>query len=459
MKYCTKCGKNLEENQTFCTSCGAKQAGSQSPDQHRTPRKPMSKKRKAGLFSLVIVFMLATGAHFVFSSMNDPLKTVQAMDRAVTEQNEKAFFNEVDVNEEALLDEKGYLAYLHSSGWENMRVRMTEEFENEEGQMFDFAIYDDSGGEAFTVKENPVLFGLYSDYEIEAVPHQVTASSNMENTSISVEGKTKKMKGEPEYEDLILAYPGEYEVEAKAKSEFGSFEFKDILNVQPNESNESEWAIDFPGDSYTIDTNEEEAILFLNGKSTGKPLSEFTEIGPFPEGEEVTVHAEWKDEKGKTHKTDKVEAHSDPWSSVSLYFEEPETDTAAYTSADTESSEEELFNEETVEAFMMQFLWQSVAALNAKDFSIVEPYFSTYGTGKEESRDFIESGRVNNETLLDGTLIDLKEVSDDKYEVTMSEDYIINYSDGDYKEPNLEATYTVIEEDDELKVDSFVEID
>ncbi|WP_244877717.1 TcaA NTF2-like domain-containing protein [Halobacillus kuroshimensis] len=443
------------------------QANVGQPVQHRPPRKPMSKKKRVGIFSIIALVVLLTSAHFIISSVTDPLKIVQAMDRAVTDQDAEAFFDEVDVNETALINKEEYLSYIHSSDWESMRIQLTEGFESEDGQKFDFSIYEYGGGKVFTVKEHPKVFGLYSTYDIEAIPNQVVASANVEDTSVSIEGETLKVKGVSEYQDLTLAYPGEYDVKGEAESEFGTFEYRGTLSVFPNELNESELMIDFPSNSYILNTNKEDAILFINGESTDKPLSAYPELGPFPVEEEVTVHAEWEDEDGKTHTTEKVDTQSNLWGSIPLYFEELEAeevnvdrepDSNTYTKEDEDNSQGETIEKAEVEDFMLQFLGQSIDALNSKDFSIVEPYFSADGTGKAESRDFIESGRVESETLLDGKMLNLKEVDEGEYEVTMSETYEIDYSDGDYKEPTFEATYLLKEENGELKVDSFVEI-
>ena len=464
MKYCTRCGESLEDNQTFCTSCGAKQGedqhGSEVTPTHagqpRPPKKPLSKKSKAGIISITAILAIVTSSHLIISSLTDPLKTVQAMDRAITEQNPDAFFEQVDLKDNAIVHKEEYLSYIDSSGWESMRDQLTDGFESEEGHMFDFSIYDHSGGEIFAVKNNPLVFGLYSTYEIEAIPTKVVATSNMNDTKVSIADETKEIKEASEFTELTLAYPGEYTVKGSAESEFGKFDYSDTLSVYPDEANETELMIDFPSNSYTIDTNKEDAILFIDGKSTGQPLSYYTEIGPFPLNKEVTVHAEWKDKEGKVHTTEKLDTQSNPWGSLSFYFEEPTEE--VYAGVQSDNLENEGFARGEVEDFMLQFLTQSVDALNSQDFSMVEALFTDEGSGKAESREFIESGRVDSEVLLDGVLVDFDEVEEDQFEVTMSETYEINYSDGDFKEPTLESTYLLKIENGELKVDSYLDI-
>ncbi|MFC7320014.1 TcaA NTF2-like domain-containing protein [Halobacillus campisalis] len=471
MKYCTICGQTITDNQTFCTSCGAKQGDEEQaakhehtpevspsrPVQERRPKKPMAKNKKIALISIAAALVILTSAHFIISSIIDPLKNVQAMDRAITEQDPDAFFEQVDLKEKALVDKEEYLSFIDSSGWESMRYQLIEGFEGEQGKTFDFSIRDEAGDKVFAVKKDPLVPGLYSTYDIEAIPNQVVAASNMENTKVTIEGKTKEIKEASDFTDLNLAYPGEYSVEGTAQSEFGTFEYSDTLTVYPNEGNESEVMIDFPSNTYAIDTNQQDAILFINGESTEQPLSEYTELGPFPTDEQVTVHAEWKDEEGNTHTTDEVDPQSSMWGALSFYFDEPTEE--VYAGEQTNSSNDAGFDEEEVEDFMLQFLDQSVEALNVQDFTIVAPLFNDDGSGKAESQEFIESGRVDTETLLDGELIDLVELEEDEFEVTMSESYEIYYSDGDFKEPTLESTYLLTVEDGELKVDSYVSID
>ncbi|MFG6147757.1 TcaA NTF2-like domain-containing protein [Halobacillus sp. B23F22_1] len=467
MKYCMNCGESLKENQSFCVSCGHKQEepvnqSTTSVSKNAAPKQPMSKKKKNAIIIAASIAVLLISAHFIISNLLDLMKTIQGMDRAMTDQNVDDFFNYVELEGEAFIHKEEYMEYVRDSDWENIRYQLTESFESKDDQSFDTTIRDYDGNPLFSVKRNAVVPGLYHTYDIKAIPVELLGTTNLKNTQITFNDEKIELENSEEITTLGWAYPGEYTVEGTASNEFGEFHYQETMTVYPNETQEAEVAISFPTETYAINTNQEEAILFINGESTDRSLGEYTEIGPFPEGEIVDLHAEWEDENGTIHKSEELDASSNIWGGPTFYFYPEEEE--VYASEQTtgmEAEDEGDDNFDAIEDFMIGFLSDSVNALNHGDFSMVASSFTEDGEGKAEYEDFIDSSgdRIESETFLGGELLDYEEKEEGFIEVVMSENYEITYTDGEYKEPRLEGTYLLKEDEGDYKVDVYVNID
>ncbi|MFC7320012.1 TcaA NTF2-like domain-containing protein [Halobacillus campisalis] len=483
MKYCTHCGEPLSEDLTFCTACGTKQEGDQVPSpqserKQRVPKKPMSRKRKFTLLSVFLAVGLLIGAHFMITNWIDPLKTVQAMDRAMTEQDADGFFEQMELKDDAVIHKEEYLEYIEGSDWESIRYQLSQEFEDNSNEPFDFAVRDYDGNKIFNIKKNTIVPGLYHSYTIEGIPNQVTAATNMENTTFTFEDQTVELKEEEKYVDVALAYPGQYEVNGAAENAFGEFEYTDTIDVYPNNANESEVNVTFASDTVTVDTNQEDAVLFINGESTEKTLGEYEELGPFPD-EEVMLHAEWKDEDGEVHKSEEMNQDTLYWGALSFHFEEENEDFYASDSeqeeesveASAEEEKEEEVEEESEEAseeeesldedltvgaedHVLDFRVMYEDALNYRDYSIVSFYLESGSDADEELEEYV--GDLEDKGFdYDFTLNEIlsSEMEDEEtVTVTTNEQFIFTNHEGDQTHYDRVKEYTVINSEDGFKI-------
>ncbi|WP_181347057.1 hypothetical protein [Thalassobacillus sp. CUG 92003] len=109
---------------------------------------------------------------------------------------------------------------------------------------------------------------------------------------------------------------------------------------------------------------------------------------------------------------------------------------------------------------MLQFIQDSVDALNQDDFSIVLDHFGSNGGAKNEYSSYLENikDRVEHEDFFGGELLDLEDHGD-YLEVTMLENYGIEYTDGEVKDVQNRAVYKVTRSNGDFKVNEYLNIE
>ncbi|MGD6803419.1 TcaA 3rd/4th domain-containing protein [Rossellomorea vietnamensis] len=460
MKYCTECGAALKNSQAFCTSCGAK--GTQAepktesetetgrvPEPAPAPKKPMSKKKKYTLLSLGVIMMGIIAAHLIVSSVLDPSKEVQAMDRAVTDGDSDTFFNYITLEENALINKDHYLSYINESDWDSIREQLVQIISSD--SKFDEVVTDYKGNDLFRVKKGSIL-GLYKTYEVEAVPTQVVLKSNLDST-FTIEKIKADLKQE-EQVDLVKAYPGTYSITGEASSLFGNMKVTEEVYISNNNNHISELDIDFPGQEYSMKTNFPEAILFVNGKSTGKSLEEFSVLGPFPEDEEISLYAELTGDDGKTLKSNQITQYDDVWGTLHFTFED-----SSVASASTDGTDSEEGSGDDAEQRVLDFRDAYEKSLNQHDFDLIADYMLPGSLAEEELIEYLDA--MDNkeytydfvETSISGTA----KINDTTYEITTFEKFIFKNHLGAKTNYEKEKIYTLVKTDSGFKI-KFIDI-
>lgn len=107
-KYCSQCGNELNEDDRFCPSCGAKSGVEDNSPQQPVPsrRRTLSKKTLTALLSCLAILLISITVGLVFLQKKTSADTyIQDYAEAITEQNwEQAYtqagFRNVDITEE-----------------------------------------------------------------------------------------------------------------------------------------------------------------------------------------------------------------------------------------------------------------------------------------------------------------------------------------------------------------------
>ncbi|GAB3795680.1 TcaA NTF2-like domain-containing protein [Virgibacillus kimchii] len=486
MNYCTHCGSPLEKNYTFCTSCGAqlksnraaqdkrvlinpeptsgesvKQASAEensnvtvTQEQQNSPdpnhqKKVLSKRQKIVLGITAVFLLMLFGTHQFLSSYFDPGKDLEAMDQAILHSNPEEFLNFIQFDESALLDEVAYFQYIKDNEWPTVKEQLIQLMDDRRTNTSDFTPYVESiyGGNLLAVTQEPILFGLYHTYKLEAVPVKLMVDTNLENTEVTL-GDMSIFVDALEPAELASLYAGSYSLEASAHNEFGTFTHEEDFEVRAGE--EKNVSIEFPGSSYGVSSNMMDATLFIDGKDTGEVLGSIESLGPFPPDNNAVMHAEWERPDGEVFKSDDVTVNDVSWGSLPFQFDE----TAMMDEPDVASAETEEINMEDAEQVVLDFRANYETALNTKDFSLIESFLKEDSEVDEELRTYIGDleDTAYQYNFISNEILDVEEISEDLIEVATEELFIFTNHVDEQIDYDREKVYTMVQEEDGYKI-------
>ncbi|MFF2479389.1 hypothetical protein [Paenibacillus sp. NPDC058071] len=117
--------------------------------------------------------------------------------------------------------------------------------------------------------------------------------------------------------------------------------------------------------------------------------------------------------------------------------------------------------EKEIASFMSDYGYKSIEAVNASDFSIVEPFIDPSGDVYNEQSSYILYLKKKGitEELLSYEVEDVMKKADDRYEVTTKESYTIYYGDGSVKNKTFRSIHLVVADLDDFgwKVNKLIE--
>ncbi|CAN7190182.1 TcaA NTF2-like domain-containing protein [Rossellomorea sp. LjRoot5] len=441
MSYCTECGESLKNDLAFCESCGAKREVDKEESIKKVPKTTLSKKKKVSLFIAGMLVVGLVSTHMILSSIYDPMKKIQSMDNAMTSNSEEGFLEYIAFDKDSLLNKKQYFSYIKALDWEDMREQLVSITESD--LTFDAFVKDQRGHDVFKVERDSIL-GFYETYDIEAVPNRVFITTNMEPATFKIGDKTVSVKDSSEPVEVGKAYSGTYTVKADAANLYGEFSIEDDIEVKSTKSGDSKYNLEFNGDTYAIDTNFPEAVLFINGESTKKSLQELEYLGPFPEDKEVTMFAELSQANGESLKSEEVTQQQGSWGSLSFVFAEEEENL----SADSSTSMEE------ANQFVLDFRDSYEQALNTRDYTLISSYLLSGSLAEKELVEYIGDLQDKDYSydFRDNTILNSKEAEEGIFEITTNENFIFTNHLGEQTTYDREKIYTIIKEDSAFKI-------
>ncbi|RFU61115.1 zinc ribbon domain-containing protein [Peribacillus glennii] len=468
MRFCKNCGKQLTDNQTFCTHCGTLQAIEEispvpAPTRVSSNRvkQPLSMKAKTGIVSGALVVAALVGTHFYLSSETKPIHTVDEFKKAVQAKDAQKLSGIINSGQDELAitdDEAASLIdYLVK---ENDFTQISKELEKQAYSVDGYAplkpITDAYNNKLVKLKKssNKKWF-VYDQYVLEFFPIELTASSNLADTEIWLDGKKTKTIKEAETPEMVgYIFPGSHKVKAIYKGKYSELTSTETLDISDAAENELSVSYELEGASVTVYSNDEDAVLYLNGKSTNLRIDKINSFGPIATDGSIKLHAQRK-VNGKTEKTEEFAVTDD--SEVELLFEEQAIEDTAPVEADLAEYEKDI-GEDDIARFMDGHFQTQVEAINARDFSLAEITIDPAGPAYTEARKYI--GNLDKRGITEdyeGMNLISYEKTAGGYHVTTEESYTIYYGDGTTKYKNFRSKFYVSLHPDGLKVYKLLE--
>ncbi|EEL50592.1 zinc ribbon domain-containing protein [Bacillus mycoides] len=464
MKSCKICGMPLKEDEPVCGHCRANQEQQDKVKKisvsipfekilNNLKWRPLSKKEKIYFYTSLIFIAVIFGVHLFISSLFSPMAVVEEFEKAILDKDAKHLVSIINRGQKTYsISEKeaaSYISYLTKENnfktIDNQLKMQANELDNSQ-EFVPTPTTDKHGNQLVMLnKDYKKKWLFYDQYYLEFYPFSLTVSSNLPNTEVFVnDKKATKIKEAKKPMSVGFVFPGEYRFKGTFKSEYGDITKEENINLTVGNGNSFSVYLQLDGQYVSISSNHDDAILFVNGKSTGLKVNETESFGPVKTDGSIKLHAE-RNVNGKTIKTDVIPVTDK--SRIDLAFEE-EDDYIA-TSTDTKFDE--------VAQFMNDFYISGVQAINSRNISVVEAYHDPSGTSLGEAKEYLKSieKRGITEEFISMSLIDLQEV-EGGYKVTTQDDYKIFYGNGAKKYKKFQTLYYLTKVDGKLKVHSLL---
>lgn len=306
LNFCRHCGAKLNEGAVFCGECGkpvqeVKQpsaiestptpegtqdalSGDQSPVQQTVPqqegyqvpvqKKPMSKKQKVTIISLVSVAVVLLVSYLVLKNLTDPVKMLERFEAAIEEKDEDTLMDLLSSGSSKVkLEEKhvkGLIDYLNEEErvFDDIMTSLENQLRTlERGDKVHSYLYH------LKLEKDGKKFLLFDNYKIVLQPVDIIFSSNHANVDFYLDGK-KVGTSKEAYEDFEYGpvLPGIYKVKSELKGKFASAVNETEVNLfeEANLTGEAWVNLDLEVDSLDIYTNYDDVEIFINGESAGK---------------------------------------------------------------------------------------------------------------------------------------------------------------------------------------------
>ncbi|MBB6454616.1 putative membrane protein YvbJ [Salirhabdus euzebyi] len=453
MNFCRSCGSKLDTEKKFCIHCGAPLEN--GPTDHyselssqelttyqRTKRKPLSKATKIFLtFGIGLILALVI-THQILSSHYDPMKDLQAMDQALATNSIQTLNEYIEFDDSAILDEESYFEYIKDVEWEVVKEQYTKIIKEPTDSTSTIA--SSLGAPLYYVKNEPILFGLYNQFSLEAVPSELKVVSALDDTQIKIENISTTI-GVNTSTTIADIYPGTFTLSGTANNDFGEFQYEDTITIQA--ITEVEKAIEFPIKNYAINTNVPEADLFLNDQPFGIKLSAIDQLGPFPVDSSSILHAQWRKPNGEVIQSSSVNVKEYATANeIPLMF--AESDLVEEKEVETASTTEEQGNHEAAGQYVLDFRNAYEIALNRQDFSYIEPYLLDGSHVDEDLHQYIKDlmGSTYHYDFESNTVLDSNIIDNKTAKITTRELFTYTTSSGEKIYYDKSKVYTVIYE-------------
>lgn len=310
MDFCVHCGYQNAEETNFCENCGkpinsVRETKSESNNsvgpqysKQNGKKKPMTRKSKFTIIGIAVMIGLVVIVNIVITKILDPMKQIEAMDSALKQEDYQAFIEEFQIPKESIYDAKSFSLYVKENGWSAIRDNLIEEVNSLENGGFADPIRDSHGTDLITVLQKDVLFGLFKKVEFKLVPIEVYTEAPLKDIEIMM--NNHKVKTDNEGTQLLGQYlPGVYAWSYTYDGQWANLKNSGELAIRGNGSNKLKIDIDWAMTTLELDSDIEDAIVYVNGKSTKLTVSEIGEMYPLPANDIIKIYAVAKNSKGQ----------------------------------------------------------------------------------------------------------------------------------------------------------------
>lgn len=141
------------------------------------------------------------------------------------------------------------------------------------------------GGSVYSLKLCIDEDNIFNKYYLELTLQDMEINSNFQGSYVYINGVDKGTIGEDGSLEVSNMVPGVYSIEIEKESDYGTIkEESEITLVESSNFN-----LPLEANLVTVNSNFQEGIVYINGKSSNIKVKDFIDIGPFDESNATTL--------------------------------------------------------------------------------------------------------------------------------------------------------------------------
>lgn len=464
MKYCKKCGQQLNDNLQFCVKCGYKfneedkQGASkrskskikEGAKESRTSKK-LSKKTKVIATSVIAAVAIIGGAYYgIDKTMMNPKAVSEGFISAVKSndvEKVKKYVNDGQIQLEANDQQtKAFITYLH----ENSDVmESVSEGLAADSKALESDVPSEGHSSYAKLEQDGKKWGIFNHYTVQVNPVYAKVQSTEDATAVYIDNQQAGTVNSNSTKKIGPFLPGTHTVKGEVKNDYGKVENEQEING----ANGEDVNVEFDWSDYAVyvSSDYDDATLFVNNEDTKTEIGDIDYLGPLPMDGSVNVYAKREFDSGEK-KTEAVSIKRG-MTEIALNFDEENTSKVSAPVKEEEEENHQGSNADSgvstseVSSFIEQYMNATISSINSGDFTIAEPYIDSNGPKYKEQKEYtaylINKGIT--EDLLSFNVNRVTKIDDSMYKVYTTEEYDISYGDGSVKYKKFNSIHKVKE--------------
>ncbi|UNL84809.1 TcaA 3rd/4th domain-containing protein [Priestia koreensis] len=457
MAYCKSCGKESKGNKSFCTHCGGaieqKATSNDSESSVVKTRQSIKTGTKVVVASCVVLLGLGFGGYKYVEAKNSPDKIADKFISAVNKNDAQQVMallnNSQDSHNISDQEAKSFIKYLKNNPdiWAETSKHLREEAQN----YADGADVSTGDKDLVSLTSLDKKWLLFNQYGINTRSVYIKATSNESQTALYIDGKKVKTLKKDKEQTFGPYLPSDHVVKGVYKGEYTDVTDTQDLSMDDVEEDNLVANLDVTGTRIMVSSNEDDAVLYINGKSTGKKMKSVDKLGPVPTDGSMELQAVLLNGK-KTDKSEvfTVEDDEDPY----LYIESIEEDDPSLTTmTDGDYPGDTIEDNGDGYTGIQQSVEQHYSYISDGNYSAAYELFSSDRQGKVKYESW--AAGLKNTIKDDATVINVNQIDNSHASVTFSMTSYDAQTDGSTLVQTWSGTWYLVKEGYDWKLNDY----
>lgn len=311
MRFCTKCGASIGENQKFCTKCGHVVGNTNIVKQTQTIKEnqntnvssektfikgEISKNAKYGIIAIVLAFIVSFSLFKLGKSLTNPTRLVNKLEKALAANNKKAVAQLVKI-EGIKVDDKNiepFIKYLNEDNHSKLRILedLRQQAKNIEIKGNVALLETNKKGNMYIDKVGS-KFIFFPNYKIRLKPAFFVVNVHVKDATVTLNGKELAKSDSDNYKKEFGPYvPGVYNFAATYKGKYANIDDKVYMNTFTEYDTiieENKFDVQLLDELLFVKftSDYEDAELYVNGQATGVKIKDASNFGPLSYGTKI----------------------------------------------------------------------------------------------------------------------------------------------------------------------------